>query len=108
MLDVPGTLRGFRTWVITDCPVAPGLRPGHVAQLEAVRREAGKQIAAATGQRDDAVEHASAHAQLRGERDRLAAELRAATRQPRQDNDGPAWLTFMASLQPSPICHTGA
>jgi len=35
-----------------------------------------------------ALEHAAG--QLRGERDRLAAELRAATRQPRQNNGGPA------------------
>jgi hypothetical protein len=33
------TLGGFRAWVVTDCPVAPGLRPGHVAELEAVRQE---------------------------------------------------------------------
>src|SRR5262249_59270741 len=59
VLDAPGTLRGFRTWVITDCPVAPGLRPGHVAQLEAGRRAADEQITLATGQRDEAVGRAA-------------------------------------------------
>ena len=28
------TLTGFRSWVITDCPVAPGLRPGHLAEVK--------------------------------------------------------------------------
>jgi len=32
------TLTGFRSWVIADCPVAPGLRPGHLAELEAAGR----------------------------------------------------------------------
>jgi hypothetical protein len=81
VLDVPGTLRGFRTWVITDCPVAPGLRPGHVAQLETARREADEQITLATGQRDEAVGHAAAQAdQARGEAERARAaeaEVRA-------------------------------
>ena len=71
VLDVPGTLRGFRAWVITDCPVAPGLHPGHVAQLDAVRRAADEQVTLAIGQRDEAVGHAAAQAeQARGEADR--------------------------------------
>ena len=41
------TLAGFRAWVVTDCPVAPGLRPGHVAQLEAARQAADEQVTAA-------------------------------------------------------------
>ena len=70
----PSTLAGFRTWVITDCPVAPGLRPGHVAQLEAERRAADEQVTAAIGQRDEAVAHAAAQAeQARGEADRARA-----------------------------------
>jgi hypothetical protein len=81
VLDAPGTLRGFRAWVITDCPVAPGLRPGHLAQLEAVRREADEQVTLATGQRDQAVGHAAAKAeQARGEAQRAHAaetEVRA-------------------------------
>jgi hypothetical protein len=81
VLDAPGTLRGFRTWVITDCPVAPGLRPGHVAQLEAVRRAADEQVTLAIGHRDEAVERAAAQAeQARGEAERarvVAAEVRA-------------------------------
>ena len=42
------TLAGFRDWVVTDCPVAPGLRPGHVAQLEAERRAADEQVTLAS------------------------------------------------------------
>jgi hypothetical protein len=81
VLDVPGTLRGFRAWVITDCPVAPGLRPGHVAQLETARREAEQQITLATGQRDEAVGRATVEAeQARGDAERARAaetEVRA-------------------------------
>ena len=66
--------RGFRDWVVTDCPVAPGLRPGHVAQLEAERRAADEQVTLAIGQRDDAVGRAAAQAeQARGEADRARA-----------------------------------
>jgi hypothetical protein len=81
VVDVTGTLRGFRTWVITDCPVAPGLRPGHAAQLEAIRREADEQATAAIGQRDEAVERATVEAeQARGDAQRARAaetEIRA-------------------------------
>ena len=71
VLDAPGTLRGFRAWVITDCPVAPGLRPGHVAQLQTVREQADEQITLAICQRDEAAGHAAAQVrQARGEADR--------------------------------------
>jgi hypothetical protein len=74
VLDPLGTLRGFRTWVVTDCPVAPGLRPGHVAQLRAVEQDADERIALAAGQRDQAVERAVAEArQARGEAGRARA-----------------------------------
>jgi len=56
------TLTGFRSWVVTDCPVAPGLRPGHVAELDAVRQEAAERIARAGCQRDDDVGRAAAQA----------------------------------------------
>jgi hypothetical protein len=56
------TLGGFRDWVVRDCPVAPGLRPGHLAQLSAVRHEADERVALAAGQRDEAVERAAAEA----------------------------------------------
>jgi hypothetical protein len=89
VLDRRGTLRGFRTWVITDCPVAPGLRPGHVAQLDAIRQAADEQITVAIGQRDEAVEHAAAQAeQARGEAERARAaetEIRAELDQVRAD-----------------------
>ena len=74
VLAPKSTLAGFRGWVVTDCPVAPGLRPGHVAQLEAVRRAADEQVTLAIGQRDDAVGRAAAQAeQARGEADRARA-----------------------------------
>ena len=74
VLAPKSTLAGFRDWVVTDCPVAPGFRPGHVAQLEAERRAAGEQVTMAIGQRDDAVGRAAAQAdQARGEADRARA-----------------------------------
>ena len=89
VLDPLGTLGGFRTWVVTDCPVAPGLRPGHVAQLRAVEQDAGERIALAAGQRDEAVEQAAAEArQARGEADRaraVEAGLRAEVERVRAD-----------------------
>jgi len=96
VLDVPGTLRGFRAWVIADCPVAPGLRPGHVAQLDAVRRAADEQVTLTIGQRDAAVGHAAAQAEqargeagrartaeieVRAELDRVRADARQASTQ---------------------------
>jgi hypothetical protein len=57
----PGsTLTGFRAWVVTDCPVAPGTRPGHVAALAAVRRETDQRIALAAAQQHEAAEYAAA------------------------------------------------
>jgi len=100
VLDAPGTLRGFRAWVITDCPVAPGLRPGHVAQLRAVREQADEQITLAICQRDEAAGHAAAQvrqargeaerartaeAGLRAELDRVRADARQAVTQARAD-----------------------
>ena len=83
------TLAGFRDWVVTDCPVAPGIRPGHVAQLEAVRQAADEQVAVAIGQRDEAVSHAAALAgQARAEADRSHAaenEVRAELERIRAD-----------------------
>ena len=75
------TLSGFRSWVVTDCPVAPDSRPERVAELEAVRQEAGEQVTRAISQRDEAVERAAAqaeHARAETKRARAAeAEIRA-------------------------------
>jgi hypothetical protein len=70
------TLGGFRSWVVTDCPVAPGLRPGHIAEVEAARRAGEQRAALAAAERDKAVERAAAQArQAREEAVRaLAAE----------------------------------
>jgi hypothetical protein len=69
------TLIGFRSWVITDCPVAPGLRPGHLAELEAARQDADQRIALAVRQHDETLEQAAAAArQARDE----ATQARAA------------------------------
>ena len=54
------TLTGFRSWVITDCPVAPGLRPGHLAEVEAARQDADQRIALAAREHDEALEEAAA------------------------------------------------
>lgn len=89
VLAPKSTLAGFRDWVVTDCPVAPGIRPGHVAQLEAVRRAADEQVSLAIGQRDEAVGNAAAIAkQARGEADRAHAaesEVRAELARVRAD-----------------------
>ena len=70
------TLTGFRSWVITDCPVAPSLRPGHLAEVEAVRQDAHQQIALAARQHDEALEEAvSAARQARDEATRIRGEL---------------------------------
>src|SRR5437764_192970 len=53
------TLTGFRSWVITDCPVAPSLRPGLLAEVEAVRQDADQRIASAARQRDEVLEEAA-------------------------------------------------
>ena len=56
------TLTGFRSWVITDCPVAPGLRPGHLAEVEAARQDADQRITLAAREHDVALEEAAAAA----------------------------------------------
>ena len=56
------TLGGFRSWVIADCPAAPGLRPGHVAALAAVREQADERAALAAAERDEAVGRAERQA----------------------------------------------
>jgi hypothetical protein len=56
------TLTGFRTWVVEDCPVAPGRRPGHLAEMDAVRHEAHQQIALAARQHDETTARAAAEA----------------------------------------------
>jgi hypothetical protein len=74
----PGsTLTGFRSWVVTDCPVAPGLRPGHVAELDAARKEAAEQIAQAVGRCDELVECSAA--QMRQAREEAALARTAET-----------------------------
>ncbi|MFI5067279.1 MAG: hypothetical protein ACHP9Z_25310, partial [Streptosporangiales bacterium] len=62
-LAPPSTLAGFRGWVIRDCPVAPGLRPGHVAELAAFQQDAERRLALAAGERDEAVAAAVRQAQ---------------------------------------------
>jgi hypothetical protein len=78
------TLTGFRSWVITDCPVAPGLRPGHQAELEAARQDADQRIALAAREHDEALaEAATAARQARDE----AAQARAAEKGIRAELD---------------------
>ena len=68
------TLTGFRSWVIADCPVAPGLRPGHRAELEAARQDADQRIALAAREHDEALGQAAAAArQARDEATRARA-----------------------------------
>jgi hypothetical protein len=69
------TLTGFRTWVVEDCPVAPGRRPGHLAELDAVRHETEQRIALAARQRDETAGRAAAEARQAREE---AAAARAA------------------------------
>ena len=74
------TLAGFRAWVVADCPVAPGRRPGHLAELDAVRRDAGQQIALAARQRDEAAGQAAAEARQAREQALQARAAEAAMR----------------------------
>ena len=74
------TLAGFRSWVVTDCPVAPGLRPGHVAELDAVRAEADERIAQAAGQCDAVVECSAAQTRQAIEEAALARSAETAIR----------------------------
>jgi hypothetical protein len=74
------TLGGFRAWVVTDCPVAPGLRPGHVAELEAVRRESGQLAALVTAERDETLARAAEEASQAREEAARAEAAQAAIR----------------------------
>ena len=68
------TLTGFRSWVITDCPVAPGLRPGRLAEVQAARQDADQRIALAAREHDQALGEAAAAArQAREEATRARA-----------------------------------
>jgi len=78
------TLTGFRAWVVSDCPVAPGVRPGHLAELSAVRQEAADRIALTAAQRDEAVEQAAAQARQAGAE---AARARGAEATAREELD---------------------
>lgn len=74
------TLAGFRSWVVTDCPVAPGLRPGHLAELEAVRQEAGQLAELVTAERDRAIKQAAQEASQAREESARAEAAEAAMR----------------------------
>jgi chromosome segregation ATPase len=59
---------------VTDCPVAPGLRPGHLAEVEAARRDADQRIARAAREHDETAEEAAVAArQARDEATRARA-----------------------------------
>src|SRR5579863_1342947 len=77
LLAPPSTLRGFRAWVVRECPTAPGVRPGHVAELLAVRRDAEQRIALVSGQRDEDAERAAA--EIRQAQDEAARAAGAVT-----------------------------
>jgi len=74
-LAPPSTLKGFRDWVITDCPVAPGRSPGQLAELAAVRQDAERRLALEARQRDQEVRSALAQTQEASEE---AARARSA------------------------------
>ena len=93
------TLTGFRSWVLTDCPVAPGLRPGHLAQVEAARQDADQRVALAAREHDEALEQAAATA-------RPATRRRGhAPRRPGSgpSSTGPAPTRASSSRRPSPM-----
>jgi hypothetical protein len=75
------TLGGFRSWVVTDCPVAPGLRPGHLAEIAAVRRDADQRAALVAAELDKAAERAARDAQLAREEITEARAAEAAVRE---------------------------
>jgi flagellar biosynthesis GTPase FlhF len=77
-LATRSTLAGFRAWVVADCPVAPGLRPGHVAELEAVRQEASQLAQLAAAERDRTVEQAAQEVS-QAQEDLVRAETAEAT-----------------------------
>jgi hypothetical protein len=60
VLAPPSTLRGFRDWVVADCPVAPGRSPGYVAELAALRKDAEQRLAITAHQHEEAVDRAIA------------------------------------------------
>jgi hypothetical protein len=92
------TLLGLRTWVVEDCAVAPGRRPGHLAELETVRHDAEQQIALAVRQRDEAASRAAAEArQARDE----AIEARAAETAIRAEMDRARAAQTVSSPRPS-------
>lgn len=73
-LAPPSTLKGFRGWVVDDCPVAPGRSPGHLAELAAVRQGAEKvlqdaeqRLALETQRHDEAAESARTQARRASE-----------------------------------------
>jgi hypothetical protein len=78
------TLTGFRSWVITDCPVAPGLRPGHLAEVEVARQDADQRIALAARQHDEALEQATTTARQASDE---AMQARAAETEIRAELD---------------------
>lgn len=75
VLAPPSTLRGFRDWVVADCPVAPGRSPGHAAELAAVRQDAEQRLAITAHQHEEAVDRAIAQAREATEE---AAQARSA------------------------------
>jgi hypothetical protein len=75
VLAPPSTLKGFRDWVVTDCPVAPGRSPGHLAELAAIRQDGEQRLAIAAQRHEEAVDRAVAQAQEASEE---AARARSA------------------------------
>jgi hypothetical protein len=75
VLAPPSTLKGFRDWVVTDCPVAPGRSPAHLAELAAVRQDAEQRLAIVARQHDETIERAVMQAQQASEE---AARARSA------------------------------
>jgi hypothetical protein len=75
LLAPPSTLKGFRGWVVDDCPVAPGRSPGHLAELAAVRQGAEKVL-------QDAEDRLALEAQRH---DEAAESARMQARQASQD-----------------------
>ena len=96
----PGsTLTGFRSWVITDCPVAPGLRPGHLAEVEAARQDADQRIALAAREHDEALDRAAARHGRPATRRRGHAPRRPGSG---PSSTGPAPTRASSSRRPSP------
>lgn len=81
ILAAPSTLRGFRDWVVAECPVAPQSRALTVARTTAADAQAKADIAREERDRAEAAfaDASAALEQLREERDQ-AVELLAALR----------------------------